>query len=226
MTIPKETLMAYVDGELPAEEARTVEAELAKNADLRAYAQRQQALARRLHDSMDVVLETPLPEKLLKLVEAPAARTTFTWRRLMLWSGLPAAAALACGLALGVLFHGPADIVSTHGTLVARGTLAAALDQELAADNSSEIGISFRDKNGHYCRTFRTRQNLAGLACHENGAWQIAAAGKVAADPSGAYQPAASAMPDFVRQTVTSMIAGTPLDADAERKARAQGWRQ
>ena len=108
---------------------------------------------------------------------------------------------------------------------MAQGQLAGALDQQLAADAGSEVGISFRDKDGHYCRTFRTRQNLAGVACHDNGAWQIAAAGKAAPEPNGAYQPAASAMPDFVRQAVTGMIAGEPLDAAAERKARTAGWR-
>jgi Putative zinc-finger len=225
MTIPKETLMAYVDGELPPAERRAVEAELAADPELKSYVERHQLLSRTLHDSFDEVLRAPVPQALTDALAPPMTGFAIPWRRLLLWSGAPAAAALACGVVIGILFLNRAEIVSSGGVLVAHGGLADALTRQLTSEQTAQadIGISFRNKDGHYCRTFRA-QALAGVACREVGEWRIAAVGKVASEPSGAYQPAASGMPDFVRDAVTGMISGEPLDAAGERKARASGW--
>ncbi|MDE2183582.1 MAG: hypothetical protein KGJ78_11235 [Alphaproteobacteria bacterium] len=226
MTVNEELLMAYVDGELSVEEMRRIEAELAARPDLRAYVEKQQALTRSLHASFDEVLAAPIP-KVLSEALAPRRRLfeNLSWRRTFLWSGLPAAAALACGILIGVAVHQGPDIVSTDGGLVARGQLGAALNSRLASAGGGEIGISFRNKAGQYCRTFTTSGGspLAGLACHEDGTWRIAAIGN-APKETGEYRQAASGMPEFLRSAVGAMIAGEPLDAQAERKARDSAW--
>lgn len=223
MTLSKETLMAYVDGELPGEERAQVEAELAVNAEARAYVERQQALVRRMHASFNDILDMPVPSA---LQEAGAPQRFFQSRlwRLTSWTALPVAGALACGLLIGVMLNG-SNVVSRNGMLVARGALADALTQKVAADQSGEtrIGISFRDKNGRYCRTFR-EPTMAGVACRQGGGWAIAAAGNVALETGGEYRQAGSAMPDFLRSTVEAMIVGEPLTADGERKARDARW--
>jgi len=235
MSVPAETLMAYVDGELAPEEAHRIEARIAANPDLKAYVEQQLALRRGLHDSFEEIITAPLPTNLLAAVSKPPslrwrmrrALRVLATRRALIWSGIPAAAALACGVMIGVFIAAPnsADIISAPGGLVARGALSAALTGQLAA---RPIGISFRDKSGRYCRTFETggAASLAGVACHQDGAWHIAALAQTTKEEGAgaAYQLSGSAMPDAVRSAVRGMIFDAPLDAAGERKARAHGW--
>lgn len=239
MTIPQEILMAYVDGELLVEEMHRVDAELARNPELRSYVDRQMALRGALRKAFTTVLDEPLPERLTAAVVKPAslrwrlreAIRGFAARRFVVQSGIPVAAALACGLVIGVLLTRPdgANIGSADGNLVAKGALAEALSQQLASQSvasaHAKVFVSFRDKSGHYCRTFEAGSE-SGVACHESGNWQIAALARFEgeAGSASAYQPAASAMPDFVRKAVADMISGAPLDAAAEREARDRGW--
>ena len=234
MTISTETLMAYVDGELPPEEMAHAEAEIAANPELARYVAEQRALSRDLHAAFDEVLNAPMPDTLTAAVmrgtkpQSGRAWRDFLARRFWVWTGLPVGAALAAGAALGVLLIAPAsDIVAGRSGLVARGGLETALNGQLAAEQTAsaeaKIGISFRNHSGDFCRTF-TAQRVAGVACHESGAWQIAALAQTEGEAQGAYTPAASAMPDAIRSAVTAMIAGAPLDAAGERRAQTQGW--
>jgi hypothetical protein len=228
MTVNEDMLLAYVDGALGAEDRRRVEEDLKAHPELRAYVERQRTLARALHDSLDEVLAAPIPKALTDMLAVPEKRGVpegLSWRRIALWSGLPAAAALACGLVIGIMVHPEADIVSSHGGLVAQGRLDQALNRQLASAGGGEVGITFRDKAGRYCRTFTTTGSspLAGVACHDAGEWHIAAIGATEAE-RGTYRQAASGMPDFLRSAVSSMISGEPLDAQAEQKARDSEW--
>jgi len=226
MTLPKEILQAYIDGALPPGEMRRVEDELTVNPEAQSYVAQQRALLHSLRSAFDPILEAPVPAALSDMLARP--RPAFAWRHWGLWTALPSAVALACGVLITLSFRS-GDIVSTNGALMARGALAKALTQQLASDETGRdatIGVSFRDKNGHYCRTFVTTQALAGVACHEDSAWKIAAVEHVGGtETNGVYRPAGSAMPDFVRSAVTAMLAGEPLDAAAERKQRDAGWR-
>ena len=242
MTLSTETLMAYIDAELSDAEMRRVEAEIAAQPELQAYIEQQQMLRRGLHDAFDNMLAEPVPDRLLAAVAQPAS---WRWRlagrlrelasrRTLIWSGIPAAAALSAGLVIGVMLGGPSEgnIVSGAGGLLAHGPLATALTHQLAAQPTrtaaAKIGISFRDKSGRYCRSFETRgaAPVAGVACHAGGDWHIAALAQSQAETGAgaAYQPAGSAMPDAVRSAVAGLIAGAPLDAAAERAARDGGW--
>jgi hypothetical protein len=125
-------------------------------------------------------------------------------------------------------------IASRNGHLFASGPLAQALSDQLASTGSAgapvQMGISFRDKRGNYCRTFALSDAsaLAGLACHDGDGWRVdvlARAEGGGADAAAAqYRPAASAMPKAVLQTVEERIAGEPLDARGEAAARGSGW--
>ena len=241
MSLPTEMLMAYVDGELTPEDARRVEAEIAARPDLKAYVDQQLALRNAFSRSFDTILDAPLPERLL---EATAQRPSLVWRmtralkslgtwRGLMWSGIPAAA-LACGVAVGVLITAPgsADIVFEHGALLAGGalskTLSTALSGQPMKTAEAQIGLSFRDKAGRYCRTFATGGGapLAGVACHQDDAWHVAALAESVKeeDTSAAYALSGSPMPDAIRTAVRNMISGDPLDAAGERKARAAKW--
>jgi len=237
MTIPEETLMAYVDGELPPDESTRIEAEIARDPALKAFVEKQFALRTALRDSFTEIMDAPVPERLIAAAQTPPS---LRWRmretlrglgakRIAILSGVPAATALAAGLVIGVFATGPAgNIVPANGGLIARGPLATALNNQLASNQqagAAKIGISFRDKQGRYCRTF-TASETAGVACHGGDAWHIAAMAQTGpeAGANAAYGTAASAMPDAIRSTVRGLIAGAPLNADGERQARDQGW--
>ncbi|WP_226978592.1 hypothetical protein [Xanthomonas sp. LMG 12460] len=145
-------------------------------------------------------------------------------------------AALAAALLLGLWIaqrqlpqgdaHGP-TVAAAQGS-VAEGALAQALTQQLSGQSqgSVRIGLSFRDRDGHYCRTFALSNANAGLACQRDGAWRVellAPAGE--REDGGGMRMAASPMPAAVLQAVDARIAGEALDADGEQRARARGWR-
>jgi hypothetical protein len=239
MNLSPETLSAFIDGELPFDEARRVEAALQDRPDLLAYVEQQHALRMGLIDALAPSMDAPIPDRFLTaLAETPVS---LRWRishafsqamqpRNLIWSGMPAAAALACGLLIGVAIErgAGADMVAgSQGALIAHGALADALSNKLASEAAPgpSVGVSFRAKDGRYCRTFETTNN-AGVACRDTQSWAIAALSAAPAEANGqaAYRPAASAMPDIIRKAVSGMIDGAPFDAAAERNARNNGW--
>lgn len=236
MTTETETLLAFVDGELPPEEMTRVEALLRARPDLDAFVEQQRRLRRELHDSFDTIANGPIPDALLRKVME--TQPSWQWRlsrgisslfsaRGLMWTGIPAAT-LACGVAIGMFVsNGNALMDMRGGALLAHGSLAHALNQQLASAEPAQgphIGITFRDRNQRYCRTF-TASGLAGVACRSDTGWNIAALSQAPTEQSGAYGTAASAMPNAVRHAVEDMIQGAPLGADAERQARDHGWK-
>jgi len=122
-------------------------------------------------------------------------------------------------------------IVERGGHLVASGTLAQALSNQLVPDQTASspvrIGISFRSKSGTYCRTFVVPSNMsAGLACRDRERWRLQVLGsdQGAATNSSGYRQASSALPPWLAQQVDTVIAGEALDAQAEASARARDW--
>jgi hypothetical protein len=235
MTHSEEQLIAYADGELSGEELREVERALKAEPDMQAFVERQQAL--RLHLEEAFGLEDT-PERLLDAVaHAPVswrwrlrqALVTRQGRKAVLWPTLVSGAALACGILIGILVapEGSFHVDGHSGAMMAKGSLATALDRQLASADGGplRIGLSFRAKDGRYCRTFENDGRtaaLAGVACHDEKGWAIAAL--TSAPSEGSAYHMAAAMPDVVRRTVADMIAGEPLDATQEREARDKGW--
>jgi hypothetical protein len=240
-----ETLMAYVDGELDVAARAQVEGAIAADPAVARRVAAHVALRGRLRASFDKVLEEPVPAQLLSLVRTPANGPTparllqFPSRRAprRAWLQL---SSLAASFVLGALAwqfaaqrYAPEPISANHGEFVASGALARALTGQLAArqipSDAVQVGVSFRSRQGDYCRTFRLRGSLAsaGLACHQNDAWkvQVLAHEDAAAVPTGQYRQAASSLPPTVLHAIDDMIAGDPLDSAGEAQARAAGWR-
>ncbi len=242
MNFSDETVMAYADGELDAATRAAVEAAMALDAQLAQRVARQRALRGRLHAALDPVLDEPLPQRLLASVQgAPAPRRAdriplqhraaprWSWPQ---WGAI--AASLVAGVLLGpLLLRTPADaVLSRDGQVLASGALARALTGQLASNQPPgapvQIGVSFRARNGDYCRTFvlRDESALAGLACRAQHAWRLEVLAHTPALPAAAagYRPAGSALPASVTHTLDELIAGEPLDAGAEAAARQRGW--
>lgn len=231
MSVDPEKLMAFADGELTGRKRAEVEATVAENAELREKLAAHRRLRARLSAAFEVVLHEPVPARLLAAAETPGTANVvnLSERRGAPWS-MRELGAMAAGVVLG-LFVGVSTMSaqappigpSANG-LVARGALAQALERQLASDEPGavRIGLSFRAEDGRYCRTFElTRGGTAGLACREGEAWDVAMTAGVA---SGGEVRTAGAS-DEILAKVDAMIAGEPLDADAEARVRDAGWR-
>ena len=224
-------LMAYADGELDELGRARVERAIAEDAALRARLEQQQRLRATLAAHYGPTAEEDVPERLRALLETNVVR--FPPPRalsLPLWRGFAAlAASLVVGLALGRTLLAPAGgpVGIEHGTMVARGPLAGALDMQLASTQPAaapvRIGLSFAAADGRLCRTFDSAA-LSGLACRGEAGWQLMMTAAGASGPGGDYRQAASGSP-LVAQAAQELMAGEALDADAERRARDSGWR-
>jgi hypothetical protein len=86
------------------------------------------------------------------------------------------------------------------------------------------VQVSFKAKDGRFCRSFSTAAS-AGLACREaDGAWALQQVAAVNASGSGMRQ-AASSLPPSVLAAVDGLMAGEALNAEQEKAARDAGWR-
>lgn len=223
--IAESRLMAYVDGELDAQSAREVEAAMAADAELAALVERHRRLRAAAHEAFAGVLDEPVPSRLSQAAAAAPARRL---------SGPPSWAALAATLLVGVIGGGALGAYldrparGAGDPLALHGALAEALTTQPAARSAAapiKVGLSFRDREGRYCRTFAyPGRKLAGLACRDGDGWAARVA--VAYAPAETeFQMAASDVPGAVLQAVDSLIEGEPLGPEAEAAAIARGWR-
>jgi len=250
MTVSDETLMAYLDNELPPEERARVDAMVASDPGVKARLERQARVHAMLSAAFDPMVKETAPERLVSaaMTTPVSLRWRLRERASRLFSGtdgvpsaLPRYALMAATVALAVAigwaigrFPGVSAVIvpGEDGTLIAQGDLEHALSDQLARDNASTgplVGVSFLAKDGDLCRTFETGSrtaNFAGIACRDAGAWMIKTLAHAEPRKGTGYEVAGAGMPSAVRNAVAEMIDGTPFDAEQERRARANGWRQ
>jgi hypothetical protein len=253
MMISDETLMAYADGELDAAARAAVESAMRDDPQIEKRIAAHRTLRSTVQAAYSAELSEDIPERLLtaargaagtqrsKVVNLQDARAAMErsrsharplptqWRT----AGTIAASVIA-GVGLGFFMWGQAGsplMQSAGGALVARGQLAKALSNQLAADpapNSAvHIGVSFRAKSGDYCRTFALAGAVSpsGLACRHGGEWQVQALTQEPGTVGGSgYRTAGSAMSATILKFVEGEISGEPLDQAGERAARQRGW--
>lgn len=232
MAITDETLLAWLDGELDSEAGARVEATLAADPDLRMRLDRQRRLRDRLSAHYAPIAEEPVPPRLRALLEPEIVDLTAARARRArpLWQTFAAiAATLVLGIAIGTQIPGGASgpvVVDGRG-MMARGTLADALDHQLAAaqapDAATRIGVSFARADGQWCRTFDSAA-VAGVACRDNGQWRLMMTAPGTLRQGAEYRQAGSESP-LVLQAAQELMAGEPLDAAGERRQRDAGWR-
>jgi hypothetical protein len=153
--------------------------------------------------------------------------------RSWIWGGALVASVLL-GILLGQLLQpllGLAPFIARGGRLAASGRLAHALSKELAAEESPEaqvrIGISYRSRDGQYCRTFALREpeSSAGVACREGSVWRVQVLTRMLEEHAQPGRQSVATLPVAVRQVVEAQIDGEPLDAHAEANLRRRDWR-
>jgi anti-sigma factor RsiW len=246
MNLSDETLMAYVDGELDAAMRAQVASAAASDPEIARRVARHQSVRKQLRAGFDPILAEPVPPHLVAL--ARSAKNHSRDGNVLPFAGKPPVkriwvqwASLAASFVLGALVWQFAarsnlsqPIIESQGALVASGVLAQALSGQLASQQAPsaavQVGVSFRSRQGRFCRTFRLRDATgdAGLACHENDRWtvQVLAHSEARGEPAAEYRQAATSLPPAVLSAVTDSIAGDALDSSAEARARDSGWQE
>jgi hypothetical protein len=232
-----ETLMRRVDGELTPDEGAAVDAAAATDP---ALAERLAALRslRTLAREAFPAQPDPRDDALAALIAGavPGARgpawtdrlkAAFAPSLLPVW----AAAAAAC-FVLGLMVGGPKEqgfAIGPQGQIADAG-LTRVLDQRLAGqgadDQGRAVGLTFRDADGRWCRTFSAGgDGVAGLACRRDDRWAVQALAPFSAAGPDAIRTASADIPAPVLAAVDAAQAGDVLDAAAEARARDAGWK-
>lgn len=236
MTVSKELIAAYADGELEGQALREVEAAIAADPELQIQVQAHRALRARLAAHFAPLLDRPAPDRLTDLLaktlpeddvqdnvvdfaaasRARAKPAAPRWR----WVG----PALAASLVLTFVGFGVSQR-SVHD--YAEGDVAVALDRQLVATQPAgapvRILLSFRDGEGRFCRGFSSAAGT-GIACRDGRGWKL---GKVlggGAAASGEYRQAGSADAEIMA-AIQDLAEGSALDQQGERQAMRAGWR-
>ena len=230
-----EKFFAWLDGELDPAEAAEMEKRVAADPELARAAEEHRALGARLQSAFDPVVQAPVPSRLSEAVR-PAATVAdlSSWRerKQARRSALPQWAAIAASLAVGLFAgtmvnrsasDGPVEL--RGGQLIAASSVGKALDTQLAsaAQGDVRVGLTFRDQQGRICRTFSGGSG-SGLACHAGDGWQVKGLFASPEGSGGDYRMAAGEDPQLAA-LVDSTIAGDPFDAQAEARAKANGWK-
>jgi anti-sigma factor RsiW len=238
MNYDDETLMAYADGELDESLRAEISAAIERDPELARRVGQHRALRAAVTGAFATVLDRPLPERLLAAAKGPAraevlqfpARSTAApvprWGGRE-WGAMAATLVLAVVISWKIFSPGAALIDAREGALVAGGALARALDSQLAStqrpEDAVQIGLTFRSKEGSYCRSFLVGDaGTAGLACREGREWRIPVTAAAQLPAEGLRQ--ATSPPAAVLSAIDARIAGEALDSAGEERARLGGW--
>jgi len=234
-----ETLMRRIDGEMPVAERDRIDAAAASDADLAARLAALRttgAAARAAFPIQSDARDADLARLIMASGSAPTKSAgwklwlgqVFAPRSAVIWGGL-ATAAFVAGLLIAPSLNGSTGFALTSDGAVADAGLVRVLDTGLAADGADDqgraVGLTFRNAEGRWCRTFTaTQDSVAGLVCRQGEDWRLQALAP-AGSPGGEIRTASSDTPAVVLAAVDTTIAGDAVDTAAERRARDDGWR-
>jgi hypothetical protein len=228
-------IIAWIDGELSAEDAAEVEAAVAADPGLAALADRHRRIRARFTAAFAPLLDDPVPlprrrpARVVSLAAAREERAQAAPKPAPRWRSWAWPGAVAASLLVGVLAghqRAPAGlstgISDRSGALALSAPVAQALDRQTSGElGTINVALSFKDHDGQFCRGF-VAQYIGGVACKAPGGWQLRYAAPVDAE-RGDYRMAGS--DPAAAKVVAAMIAGDALDAAGEKKAIAAGWR-
>lgn len=233
MTITPDDIAAFADGQLSGEREKVVAAAVSADHELAQQVARHKALKARLASRYAPIIDQPVPDRLTAMVAEPhqadivdfAAASEKQAARLRLphW-GWIAGPAMAASLALALFLPGQ----ETESSAYADKQLAAILADRLVNGQSpaeeTRVLLSFRDEQGRYCRAFSGGAG-GGIACRDDEGWKLEAVGEGDEGASTEHRMAGAGDAEILA-LAQDLAAGPALDADAEKAARARGWRR
>lgn len=237
-TFTDEQLMAYADGELAGAERAAVETAIATDPALAARVESYRAGRRLLKQRFAAVAGEPVPQRLLDLLQPPAASdkvvplrpraaapVTAPRRTRPVWPmALAASLLLALGLAGGGwLLRGPAAV--TADPLLAVLEQSPSGELRRTGDEEFLVLASLATADGRWCREYERGPAggamQRGLACRgADGGWsEEALPAAPAPQGDGGYQLAGAG------DDPAAALGARRLDADEEAARIAAGWR-
>lgn len=234
MNISDEELAAFADGELDAHDAGRVAAAIEADPELARRVDQHRALRAKLGAHFAPVLDQEVPDRLSDLLKPQdnvvhfaaareAVETLSKARRTFSRWGWIAAPALAACLVLAMFL--PQTREAPEG--YADGALAAALDNQLVAeqgnDPATRILVSFQRVNGEFCRAF-TSPDQGGIACRDTTGWALIEQVDGTPVSGTAFRQAGNKQAALLAVAQEMAVDGA-LDAQGEREARDNGWR-
>ena len=213
--IDEARIIAWLDGDLPEAEAEWMMHAVAADPVLAAMADRHRTM--RTRDPAPVIsLAAVRAQREAKAKAKAKTAANDAASPVSRWT-VPTmiAASLIIGAIGGYGMGSPSGIADRPDALVVSPKIASALNGQLSGDSGTvRIALTFRDQAGAYCRSF-VATHLSGIACRSGGAWQLRTA-----SARGDIRTAGAD-----NTLVSAMIAGEPLDRQAETAARDKGWR-
>jgi hypothetical protein len=232
MKVDLEALIAFADGELSDDERAEVQRALDSDPALSAQLEQQRRLRAHIAAAFEPIAQEPPPAELVAAVRAPVHVLSLAPRRprwgMREWGAM--AASLAAGVVVGIAVLRPQPLVSTdNATLVAAGPLQRALDSQLASDTDKpvRIGLTYRNRDGAFCRTFAMNAaHMQGLACRSGPQWRLEIVTRNAGAQNSDMRTAGTEIDPAILHVAEADMSGNAFDAAAERQARDAHWRQ
>jgi hypothetical protein len=211
-----EVLSAYIDGELDPEQAAQVAVALAQDSDAASRLRRLRCGDALLRQALD----WPFPDQ-ADLTGRFAAEMQAPPPRRMAALVLGALAAAAAGVAAGWLAQPQhLTIDPDHGAFAGRD-LARSLETHVdGGAGPVRITLTFRARDGRFCRSFTWGASLEGVACRERDRWRLEtlwAPRQMAASAADAKSP--------IARTLEALGAGETFDLQQEAGLVASHWR-
>lgn len=230
MSVTREELAAFADGELNPERRAEIRRAVEGDPELAREVAAHRALRARLSAHYAPILDESLPESLsaplrrqdnvVDLADQRQARST-PKSSIPRW-GWIAGPALAASLILALLLprgSAPEGYASQQ--------VSAALDDQLVATQPSDAHIrvllSFRDTSGVYCRAFAAAEE-GGIACKDTQGWRMLKRVDGSTIESGEYRQAGTVSAHLMAQA-QEMANGPALDAEQEAVAKERLWK-
>lgn len=233
MTITREDITAFADGQLSPEREAEVAAAVATDPALAQQVAAHRSLKAMLSGHYAPIAEQAVPDRLAAMLAAPREAEVVDFaaakerreerRRLPRWTWV-AGPALAASLALAVILpRGGGEEASPY----ADAQLASVLDNALVVSQSRQaetrVLLSFRDDADRYCRAF-TGTTGGGIACRDAEGWKLEAVGEGSEASTSDYRMAGADDAEILARA-QEMAAGPALNAGAEAEAKEKGWR-
>lgn len=247
-----ERLSAYIDGELGRAEAELLGRRLAAEPALARRLEQMRAADLTAQRAFHAIDETPLPRRLLDVVEAGEGRgaermsasnvVPLPARGARRFLQMPVAIAASVALAAGFLVHDliapdtvPVSAMPVSGRIAQESGLYRMLETKLSAEpvtlaggTDGEVVLTFRAADGDWCRQFRLRADAAamqGLACRQAGAWQMETASfRAPGPPDGSFQQAGGTSTALETAVRARLGDRQPLESQEEIQVISDGW--
>lgn len=238
MSVTPEQLAAYADGELDEATARAVEQAVAMDHDLQGQLAAHRALKARLSTHFAPIAEQAVPGHLSRLLQTGTESGLDTGEVVNLADARKRRSPLLPSSRRWLRYLGPALAASLILAIVgiglrpsaryADGPLATTLDGQLAADQTGnepvQVLISFRDRNGEFCRGY-AHGSVSGIVCRNDRGWKVIHQFEGGPSASTEFRQAGSGGEQLFA-AAQEMAAGAALDEAEERAARANDWKR